>query len=882
MNQLADEVQANPDRFENSQRLWARFYNEAAFSPSIQAEFELIRLSVPAQFILAGWYGYFDQRAKELLDRSDLCDLDSSSLLELHNIKRRCAAFDGTFRAPATQTRRAIRLNTSALTIGVDLRPLSIPSSRNRGIGRYLINTLPRLIARAGRHKFVLLTEPGEKRDEELLSLFSRNDLIFRDFSLGCDHDLDLFLLSDPTPMLTGKRLADLPVTQCAWMSIVYDFIPLEYPELYLRGSDQLIDEYLGNFELIAERCQAVFPISRYVANQCEVLLNFASERVIPIFGGVDESFFEVSSASTLREYPEPYFLYVGGADARKNLAGLVKAFAVASSEMPAEWKLVLVGEMNSDKTAKMLRDMHLENYIGRVVGLGGIDDARLRGLYANALATVFVSHSEGLGLPALEAMATGCPVIASKTTALGETVGSTGILVDPASTTEIAQGMLRIAKDSSLRNDLAVRGPLHARKWCWDDVSACLLNGIEKFACREVHSVSRKRRMRVAMMNRENVWSALGGDSRIMLQMQEAAALADVEVYFPSSLDQASTADLIHFVNMTLPAPLKDATNFSQQRNIPLLVTTLYEDWPQYLNASHQAFSIYRAFMAGQSSHLSMVTALDNLRASQPAPQLDVAESLKHATLLLACAESEAMRLQQDYPYLEDRILVVPFEVNIPLPTVQRMNDSLRNALGFDEFVLCIGRLETRKNQLALLTALHDVDIPIVFASGSYTPQPVYSQAVRAWRRKAPVKFVDRMPWHLMSALIRSASAHVLPSFYELPGLVHLECAAAGIPIVAGEWGAISDYLPRSVFHACDPLNLESIRLATLNALNAPLAPSAADIAMSYTRERLASCLINSYERALIESAQNVNRSKQYVYRPLRPEATGGIHAAV
>ncbi len=183
---------------------------------------------------------------------------------------------------------------------------------------------------------------------------------------------------------------------------------------------------------------------------------------------------------------------------------------------------------------------------------------------------------------------------------------------------------------------------------------------------------------------------------------------------------------------------------------------------------------------------------------------------------------------------------------------------------------------------QLAVLSALQDVDIPIVFAAGSYTPQPVYSQAVRAWRRKAPVKFVDRMPWHLMSALIRSASVHVLPSFYELPGLVHLECAAAEVPVVASDWGAIADYLPSTMFHACDPLDLESIRSATLTALSAPLAPLAADIAQGYTRERLAENLIRSYERALTDSVRTIYRDKQYLYRPLRPKATGGIHAAV
>ena len=553
-----------------------------------------------------------------------------------------------------------------------------------------------------------------------------------------------------------------------------------------------------------------------------------------------------------------------------------------ALPSLPDDCKLVLVGEMTESKTSRLLSQLNLLSLQGHVIGLGGVDDDKLRSLYSNALATVFVSLSEGLGLPALEAMAAGCPVIASKTSALGETVADAGVVVDPLNSSEIAAAMIEMANNSELRSQVSQKGVKHARLWKWETVVATLLEGMERHAAPKQRSAVRSRRLQVAMVNRSNVWSAPGGDSRIMRQMQSAAALREMDVYFPSTRNQLERADVIHFVNMTLPAQFEPVAQIAQSASIPLALTTLYEDWPQFLNASHESFSVYRSFLVGETGFESIAPGLRKLASHSPAKSVNFTSALDTVDLFLACANSEADRLRDDFPHIGSRVSVMPFHVDPPQTADSNALTSLYEKLGFEEYVLCIGRLETRKNQLALLAALQNVDVPIVFATGGYTPQPPYSKAVRMWKRQAPVRFIERIPWNVMSALIQGAAVHALPSFYELPGLVHLEAAAAGVPVVASDWGAIEDYLPRQHFHACDPLDLESITSAVTNALSKRPAPAAAQIARSYSSEKLANAIHSAYESLATKNNFASTRNKNTKIQLQSAHISGGVHVAV
>ncbi|MBU0509625.1 glycosyltransferase, partial [bacterium] len=190
--------------------------------------------------------------------------------------------------------------------------------------------------------------------------------------------------------------------------------------------------------------------------------------------------------------------------------------------------------------------------------------------------------------------------------------------------------------------------------------------------------------------------------------------------------------------------------------------------------------------------------------------------------------------------------------------PISPRVVSRLRKLLGFQRYVLCCGRLETRKNQLMLLKALEDSDLPIVFASGGFSYQPAYVEMTRRFRRKGPVRIIGRLETPLYAHLMAAAAVHVLPSWYELPGLVTLEAASAGSAVVASDWGAIRDYMPDGMVHYCQPDDPDSIRSAIEEALAAGPNPRAKEIADGYTWERFGKETLASYETVLSRTTQS------------------------
>ncbi len=153
----------------------------------------------------------------------------------------------------------------------------------------------------------------------------------------------------------------------------------------------------------------------------------------------------------------EPYFLFLGTNDPRKNPQVIPKALAESGLDVP----LVLAGWSGwaSDYTGK-----------GRVIELGYVPEAELAALYSDALCLVYPSIYEGFGLPVLEAMACGCPVITSDAASLPEVGGEAGLyLADPSDPREMASAMVRLATDSGLRESMRRKGLEQARAFSWE-----------------------------------------------------------------------------------------------------------------------------------------------------------------------------------------------------------------------------------------------------------------------------------------------------------------------------------------------------------------------------------------------------------------------------
>lgn len=199
--------------------------------------------------------------------------------------------------------------------------------------------------------------------------------------------------------------------------------------------------------------------------------------QVVNVGNGVDACF---NPQIIPHEFPYRYLLCVSSRKAHKNEARLLEAFSCAHIE--ADIHLVLTGQADEQMDQVCARLA----LVGRVHFIGQVSEAELPCWYRGAIALVFPSLYEGFGLPVIEAMACGTPVLTSNTTALPEIAGDAALLVDPVSVEEITTGIERLCHDSQLREQLCCKGLERAKRFSWDAVAGrveAVLNTMENCA---------------------------------------------------------------------------------------------------------------------------------------------------------------------------------------------------------------------------------------------------------------------------------------------------------------------------------------------------------------------------------------------------------------
>jgi len=351
--------------------------------------------------------------------------------------------------------------------------------ARVRGIGRYSRNLLGAFARRA-------------PRDVEWVLLRLRNFAPADGALLPPHRDLATYRLRRPElsmlafdPVLLSFELAgtradvyhsvqlSLPARRRMPAVItIHDLAPLIWPEHYLR----LPYARLGHAwqYALARRADAIVAVSEATKGDVVERLGVPEERVTVITEAVDADFAPPSREAGRRlarerfGVPSRYVLYVGQFDPRKNVGGLLRAFARAA-DADRDLRLVVVGDLG--KLASALRDALADPRVprDRVIVTGYVDDATLAALYAGAECLLHAALLEGFGLTALESLAAGTPVVGYAGGAVAEVVADAGLLVRSGDEASLGDALVRFLADDALREACASRAHARAGMFSWD-----------------------------------------------------------------------------------------------------------------------------------------------------------------------------------------------------------------------------------------------------------------------------------------------------------------------------------------------------------------------------------------------------------------------------
>jgi glycosyltransferase involved in cell wall biosynthesis len=257
-------------------------------------------------------------------------------------------------------------------------------------------------------------------------------------------------------------------LSRCPSVVTIYDLSFLLYPESFRRAKRS----YLGLFtRLSARRARRIIAISESTKRDVVRLLGVPPEKVEVVYCGIDEAFRplaedQVAAFRSQHGLPERFILFVGTIEPRKNVTRLIEAFADLRFAI-CDLRLVIGGAKGwfyQDVFARV-EELGLQ---GEVMFPGYIPVSELPLWYNAAELFVYPSLHEGFGLPPLEAMACGTPVVAANTSSLPEVVGEAGLTVDPLDVEGLAEAMRRVLGDDALQQEMRKRGLQRARGFSW------------------------------------------------------------------------------------------------------------------------------------------------------------------------------------------------------------------------------------------------------------------------------------------------------------------------------------------------------------------------------------------------------------------------------
>lgn len=365
------------------------------------------------------------------------------------------------------------------MRIGIDARPMV---SEGTGVGSYTLNLIRNLGALDSKNRYTLFSSSFKDRIP-FKSLRLPHNFELKDYRVPNRvlRGLWNYLSYPPVEVFTGEidifhspHSIPIPIKKAKLIVTIHDLFFLKYPELvdrYVREDHRRLSMgYLS-------KANKIITVSNSSKKDIIELLKVDPDLIDVIYEGVDNTFRVIKDETSLKnireryKLPQKFILFIGTLSPRKNPNGLIEAIAELKKRGLQDLCLVMVGPKGwrAEETLRLISKRNLEDCV-RYLGYVPYEDMPF--IYNISSLLVYPSLYEGFGLPPLEAMACGVPVIASNVSSMPEVLEDSALLVNPYDPYEIADSIENVIQNKSLRDSFIQRGLKKVKSYSWEDTA--------------------------------------------------------------------------------------------------------------------------------------------------------------------------------------------------------------------------------------------------------------------------------------------------------------------------------------------------------------------------------------------------------------------------